>query len=94
MQPVRRDLIDPLATGIVRRSALSTAWKLTRGARIFAARTLPWCGCLLVSAGLLWLASELGRGALLAVLHVLVLPVVTAFTWSLVETMPDVGNEI
>ena len=94
LQPVERDLSSPHVPGVPKRSALRTAWQLTGEGGVLHRYTLPWLG---VSAGGValvaishWLLGDTGRSL---VLYALILPSWTAFTWALVERMPDAHPE-
>ena len=90
MQPVERDIKSAKQLGNYRRPALATAWRMTRQPGTFRQRTLPWFLAFGLTLGLSAAASALaGAVGRSLVLYPLALPVLTAFTWALIEPMPD-----
>ena len=85
MQDVAQDIPTPHAYGITRQPALATAWRLTR-APGNARRFSLWLFAVCTGIGLTWLASQvLGKAGRSLILYPIVLPMLTAFTWALIE---------
>lgn len=86
MQAPEADQSDPSSSGFWKKSSVSVAWKLTRRAGTFRRFTLPWF--LAVGAGILVVSGATSLGGVIGrslVLYPIVLPCLTAFTWTLVE---------
>jgi len=90
MQPVERDLKRVESLGNYRRPAMATAWRMTREPGTLRTRTLPWLLAFGAALAMTALATHLGGAAGRSlVLYPLVLPTLAAFTWALIEPMPD-----
>jgi hypothetical protein len=94
MQPVERDLKSAKSMGNYRRPALATAWRMTRHPGTLRQRTIPWFLALGAAVALTTVATQLGgaTGRSL-VLYPIVLPLLAAFSWALIEPMPDRHRE-
>jgi hypothetical protein len=89
MQPVELDIESAKSMGNIRRPAVATAWRMTREPATFRRRTLPWFLAFALAVAATVVASRLGGAtARSLVLYPLVLPLLTAYTWSLIEPMP------
>ena len=85
MQDVAQDIPTPHAYGITRQPALATAWRLTRATGNVQRFSL-WLFAVCMGIGLTWLAClVLGTPGRSLILYPIVLPMLTTFTWALLE---------
>jgi len=88
MQSVESDIPSNDMLGNSKETALVSAWKLTKQDGSFLKHTLVWITAVVISIILLYIANHLGgQWGLGLTLYIIVLPVLTALTWALVEQL-------